>query len=226
MDYSERRLAQASRFGSPSEAQLATRLLQDVSLFSRWEQSHGRMMLSVAAAHRTTQRVQLRKVAFATLHRKAPFEYLRDRRVTGPARRRLVTALFGTQEYSKFLVREHAAFVSAACSFFCVDSLCDMVLRDTAFCRALGQYETAYTEYYRAYCDIQIEEAVDGEEAAPPLKALLPYLRHKLKVTREHLLAGAPQRGEYMDLQALYAASGDTMQLPALRQSKDHASQA
>ena len=86
MDYSERHLTEASKSGSPNEAQLATRLLQDVSLFSRWEQSHGRMMLSVAAAPRTTQRVQLRKVAFATLHRKAPFEYLRDRRASSLGR--------------------------------------------------------------------------------------------------------------------------------------------
>jgi hypothetical protein len=220
MDYSERHLAQASRFGSPREVELATRLLQDVSLFSRWEQSHSRMMHSVAAAPRATQRVQLRKVAFATLHRKAPFEYLRDRRITGQARRRWVAALFGSQEYSKFLVREHAAFVSAACSYFCVDSLCDMVLHDTAFCRALEQYETAYTEYYRAYCDIHLEEV---EEEAEALKALLPYLREKLKMTREYLLAGAPQHGAYMDMQALYAASGDTVQLPVLRQAASQA---
>lgn len=216
MEFSERRLTQAAKAGSAHEAQLATRLLQDVPLFTRWEQSHGRMMRTVAAAPRqSAQRVQLRGVAFVTLHRKAPFEYLRDRRINGPTRRRLVSALFGPQDYAQCLVREHAAYLSAACSFMCTDSLCAEVLRDASFCESLTQYENAYTEYYRAFCDTMLQEYANQ---ATPMKSLLPYFRQQLKIIREHLLAGAPQHSEFMDLQALYAATGDTERLPILPQ--------
>ena len=84
MEYSERHLALTARSGAPAEAQLATRLLENVALYRSWEHSHGRLMQAVAAAPRQTAPLELRKVTFLTLHRKAPFEYLRDRHITGP----------------------------------------------------------------------------------------------------------------------------------------------
>ena len=215
MEFSERRLSSAAKSENEDEARIATRVLEDVPLFSHWEQSHVRMMNSVAREpRRTGQRVQLRRVAFLTLHRKAPFEYLRDRRINGPTRRRLVGALFTGQDYAQCLVREHAAFLSASCSFICADALCADVLQDARFCDSLVHYESAYTEYYRAFCDTLLEQS---EGRATPMKSLLPYLRHKLKLIREHLVAGSPQDGDFMDLQALYAAGGDTVELPQLK---------
>ena len=215
MEYSERHLTVTARSGAPSEAQLATRLLENVVLYRSWEHSHGRLMLAVARAPRQTAPVELRKVAFLTLHRKAPFEYLRDRHVTGVARRQIIQALFGeTQSYGRQLVREHEAYVSSACSLLCADSLCSAVLGDEHFCEALGKYEEAYAEYYRVYCDSLLAEQA-GESA--PMSALLPYLRYQLKIIRDHMLAGAHQQTVLKDLEALYAASGDTQKLPVLR---------
>jgi hypothetical protein len=215
MEYSELHLARAVRSHHPEEAQLATRLLENVTLYSSWEQSHGRLMRDVAAAGRpTAQLVELRKVTFSTLHRKAPFEYLRDRHITGASRRLLIQRLFGTPHYGRTLVREHAAFISSACSHMCADSLCSEVLGDEVFCEALSSYESAYAEYYRAYCDSLLAEAAGQEPLA--LQALLPYLRYQLKIIREHLLTGAPQKSDFMTLQSLYAKSGDTQKLPVL----------
>jgi hypothetical protein len=215
MEYSELCLARAVHSEHEDQAQLATRLLDNVTLYSTWEQSHGRLMRDVAAAARpTAQLMELRKVSFSTLHRKAPFEYLRDRHVTGAARRLLIQRLFGTQHYGRTLVREHAAYISAACSYLCADSLCSELLGDDAFCDALSSYESAYAEYYRAYCDSVLADA-NGEEAAP-LQSLLPYLRFQLKVIREHLLAGAPQKSDFKTLQSLYGKTGDTQKLPIL----------
>jgi hypothetical protein len=215
MEYSERHLSLTARSGSNSEAQLALRLLENVVLYRSWEHSHGRLMQAVAAAPRQTAPMELRKVTFLTLHRKAPFQYLRDRHITGAARRQLIRALFGTQRsYGRLLVREHEAYVSSACSLLCADSLCSAVLGDEHFCEALEKYESAYAEYYRVYCDSLLAEQ-SGDSA--PMSALLPYLRYQLKIIRDHMLAGARQQTVLRDLEALYAPSGDTQKLPVLR---------
>jgi hypothetical protein len=215
MEYSELFLARAVHSSLPEEAQLATRLLENVTLYSNWEQSHTRMMRDVAAIPKLPgQLLELRKVSFSTLHRKAPFEYLRERHVKGSARRLLIQRLFGTQHYGRTLVREHAAYISSACSYLCADSLCGEMLGDQAFSEALADYEMAYAEYYRAYCDSLLADG-DTDEAAP-LRALLPYLRYQLKVIRDHLLAGAPQKSDFTALKSLFAKSGDTQRLPVL----------
>ena len=216
MEYSEQYLALAAQSPSADEAHIATRLLQDVPLYRNWEQAHGRLMRGVAARpQRAQQGAELKKIAFLTLHRKAPFEYLRDRQVHGQARRRLVRALFGTQEYTQCILREHTAYLSSAGSFLCADSLCGNLMRDSAFSDALGHYETSYNEYYRAYCDsLQAEQA--GETAA--VQSLLPYLRYQLKIIRDHMLSEAPQQSEFTQLQSLYENLGDTQKLPMLRQ--------
>src|ERR1017187_1140771 len=143
MEYSEQYLALAAQSPSADEAHIATRLLQDVPLYRNWEQAHGRLMRGVAARRqRPQQMVELKKISFLTLHRKAPFEYLRDRQVHGQARRELLRALFGTQEYTHTMLREHAAYLSSAGSFLCADSLCGDLMRDSAFCEALEHYQT------------------------------------------------------------------------------------
>jgi hypothetical protein len=216
MEYSEQYLQLAAQAGDCEEATVATRLMQDVPLYRVWEQSHGRLMRGVAARRRRAhQMVELKKISFLTLHRKAPFEYLRDRRVHGQARRALVRTLFGTQEYTQCILREHTAYLSSAATFFCTDSLCGDLMRDEAFSEALLHYQDAYNEYYRAYCDSLLAHQA-GDTS--PLESLLPYLRYQLKIIRDHMLAGAPQESEFTQLQSLYASLGDTQKLPILRQ--------
>jgi hypothetical protein len=217
MEYSEHFLERAAQSSEqPQKSQLAARLLRDRALHRRWEHAHSVLMHAVAApAHPAARAMELRRVTFLTLHRKAPFEYLRDRHVTGPARRQLIGALFGPQDYAQCLVREHVAFLSSAGSFICADSLCGEVLGDAAFCEALAHYESAYGEYYRAYGDSLLAQH-SGETAAE--QSLLPYLRYQLKVIREHMLSGNPQRSDFATLQALYQATGDTHVLPVIDQ--------
>lgn len=216
MEYSEQFLLRAAQSELPQRSQLAARLLRDAPLHKRWEHTHSRLMHLVAAPQRPAAKaMELRKVTFLTLHRKAPFEYMRDRHVTGPARRKLIRALFGTQDYAQCLVREHLAYLSSACSFICADSLCGEVLGDAAFCEALAHYESAYTEYYRAYGDSLLAEH-SGEIAS--VQSLLPYLRYQLKTIREHMLSGKPDQSDFATLQALYESTGDTHVLPVISQ--------
>src|ERR1700733_11009193 len=216
MEYSEQFLVRAAQSELAEKSQIAARLLQDRPLHRRWEHTHSQLMHGVAAPTRPAAKVmELRKVTFLTLHRKAPFEYLRDRHVTGPARHQVIRALFGPHDYAQCLVREHVAFLSSAGSFMCAEALCGQVLGDAAFCEALAQYESAYGEYYRAYGDSLLAQH-SGETAAE--QSLLPYLRYQLKVIREHMLSGNPQRSDFATLQALYPATGDTHVLPIIPQ--------
>lgn len=215
MAYSEQRVERAAHSGSAREVQIARRLLDDVGLYRRWEQSHGQLMQGVAGARRSSAKVvELRRAAFLTLHRKAPFEYLRERHVTGGARQRFMEALFGAQDYAHCLVREHLAYLSCSASLMCADSLCGEMLGDARFSAALAHYDSAYGEYFRAYGDALLAERT-GEET--PLKSLLPYLRHQLKTIRDHMLSGASRNSDFTALQELYEATGDTQRLPVLR---------
>ncbi|HEY4880693.1 MAG TPA: hypothetical protein VIH80_00805 [Steroidobacteraceae bacterium] len=216
MEYSEQFLLRAAQSELPQKSQLAARLLRDRPLHRRWEHEHSRLMHAVAAPSRPAARAtELRKVTFLTLHRKAPFEYMRDRHVTGAARRNLIRALFGTQDYAQCLVREHQAYLSSAGSFICADSLCGQVLGEAAFCEALAHYQDAYSEYFRAYGDSLMAE-YSGETT--PVRSLLPYLRYQLKIIREHMLSGKPEPSDFTTLQALYQATGDTHVLRVIRQ--------
>jgi hypothetical protein len=216
MEYSERFLARAAESELPQASQIAARMLRDRPLHRRWEHTHSQLMHGVAAPPRPAAKaMELRKVTFLTLHRKAPFEYMRDRHVTGTTRRMLIRSLFGSQDYAQCLVREHQAFLSSACSYICAGSLCGEVLGDAAFCEALAHYESAYTEYYRAYGDSLLAE-YSGENA--PVQSLLPYLRYQLKIIREHMVSGKPQQSDFETLQALYEATGDTHVLPVIQQ--------
>ena len=216
MEYSEQFLLRAAQSELPQKSQLAARLLRDRPLHRRWEHEHSRLMHAVAAPSRPAARAtELRKVTFLTLHRKAPFEYMRDRHVTGAARRNLIRALFGTQDYAQCLVREHQAYLSSAGSFICADSLCGQVLGEAAFCEALAHYQDAYSEYFRAYGDSLMAE-YSGETT--PVRSLLPYLRYQLKIIREHMLSGKPEPSDFTTLQALYQATGDTHVMRVIRQ--------
>jgi len=216
MEYSEQYLAMVAQAAGTDEAQIANRLMQDVTLYRHWEQSHNHMMRAVAARRqRPQQSMEIKKISFLTLHRKAPFEYLRDRHVQGQARRDLLQALFGKQQYTQCILREHTAYLSSAGSFLCADSLCGDLMREPGFSEALAHYQACYNEYYRAYCDSLLAEQA-GETS--PVQALLPYLRYQLKMIRDHMLSGAPNDSEFMRLQSLYKSLGDTQKLPVLRQ--------
>ncbi len=216
MEYSEQCLVRAAQSAPAPQSQIAARLLRDAPLHRRWEHAHARLMRAVAALpHQDAKVTELRRVAFLMLHRKAPFEYMRDRHVTGPERRQIIRALFGTQDYAQCLVREHRAFLSSACSFICTDSLCGEVLGDAAFCEALSHYQNAYTEYFRTYGDALLAE-YGGEISS--VQSLLPYLRYQLKIIREHMLSGNPQQSDFATLQAMYEPTGDTHVLPAIRE--------
>src|SRR3979411_283733 len=100
MEESEARVEMAAHFDSPADLLGARRLLAHPEAYRRWEAEHDRLMRVVSEPARLARQVvALRSIAFALVHRKATFEYLRDRQITGARRRRLFASLSGQADY-------------------------------------------------------------------------------------------------------------------------------
>jgi len=96
MDESELRVAVASREGTPDERLVASRVLESVTSYQQWELGHDYLMRTVAGHSRFEGQLSaLRSTAFSLMHRKALFEYLRERSVTGTKRHRLLSTFDG-----------------------------------------------------------------------------------------------------------------------------------
>src|SRR2546430_9457798 len=89
MEESEARVEMAAHFDSPADMLVASRILHNPDAYRRWEAEHDRLMRAVSEQVRLPRQVvALRSTAFALVHRKAIFEYLRDRQITGARRHR------------------------------------------------------------------------------------------------------------------------------------------
>jgi hypothetical protein len=95
------RVQKALYSDNPNEQLVASRLLESPAAFRIWESEHSGLMREVATGFRRTQAALLKKAAFRLIHRKALFEYLRDERVRGSARLRLVATFHPTQDYTR-----------------------------------------------------------------------------------------------------------------------------
>src|ERR1035437_4365807 len=96
MESSEQLLANAARRGTPSERCFARRLIEEVPTYCRWENLHGSLMRAVATQNRRERQILvLKKIVLSMVHRKAPFEYLKERRITGFARHQLFAVFYG-----------------------------------------------------------------------------------------------------------------------------------
>ena len=105
MEESESRIENAARAGTPTQALIARRMLDDLQAYRRWEAEHDRLMRSVAnERNRMGQLSALRSGAFALIHRKALFEYLRDQKVTGRKRHEVFKLVYGERDYAKSVV--------------------------------------------------------------------------------------------------------------------------
>src|SRR2546430_6183321 len=87
-------------FDSPADALVASRILGHPHAYRRWEAEHGRLMRSVSAQTNVDRQVTaLRSTALSLVHRKAMFDYLRDREITGRKRHRFFSLFYGSRDY-------------------------------------------------------------------------------------------------------------------------------
>src|SRR5207237_5720624 len=92
------------------------------------------------------QVVALRSTAFALVHRKAIFEYLRDRHVTGPRRHRVFALFYGIRDYGNAVLAEHGNYVRCSSSYLCTYHLAEHLMQDEMVGTQVAQIGRAHAE--------------------------------------------------------------------------------
>jgi hypothetical protein len=199
---------------NPNEQLVASRLLESPAAFRTWESEHSGLMREVAyPSFKRTQAALLKQATFRLIHRKALFEYLRDERIRGTARRRIMLAFHPTQDYSRSVIAEHGLYLRKACSFLCTSHVGGNVVRDPGFFDPMKRYQALYADYFQIFCSTHFGT---GSPDAEPRAELLPLLKHQLEEYRKAIINPQPQT-EWLRREAeLRQSTGDTVRLPVL----------
>ena len=197
-----------------AEQLVATRLMESPAAFQTWENEHSGLMREVAhPAFRRTQAAILKKATLRLIHRKALFEYLRDGKVRGVVRRRIILSFHETRDYTQSVIAEHGLYLRKACSFLCVSHVGGNIVRDPGFFDPMARYQALYAEYFRLFCTTHF-----GADAASaePQGTLLPLLKYQLEECRLAIMNPGPEAERLMHEAELRKPTGDTLQLPRL----------
>jgi hypothetical protein len=216
MAESESRVELAAHSTAPIDV-VASRVLEKPESYRRWEAEHNVLMRTVSAQARVPRQVvALRLSAFSLVHRRALFEYISEWHVTGARRLRLFRLFYGNRDYCNALLTEHHSYIRSSSSLICAQHLAENLMHDAAFAEPLDYYEQWHREYFRAYCDTELAVTESEREAAAPLAALRPLLKHRLAEAREAILAMplAPDR-EWREVR-IRKPNGDTQRMRAL----------
>jgi hypothetical protein len=209
------RVQHAANSRDAREQLVATRILSHPEAWRHWEQEHSLLMREVAQVRDADrQSAALKQAAFTLIHRKALFEFLRDRAVKGAARTR-VFAHFRTGQHTKdAVIAEHNVYLRRACSYLCAGHLGVEVLEEAGFADPFRHYEDLYAEYFDLYC-----RAICGVDLVPlnpdepdsPRVELLPLLKLRLKEWRHAILNPGAALPRLMLDAALRRPTGDTV---------------
>ncbi len=217
MEESEARVERAAIYDSPTDLLVASRILQHPQAYRRWEAEHDRLMRAVSAQARLARQMQmLRSTAFTLVHRKALFDYLRERRMTGAKRRRLFEWFYGYRDYTNAVLAEHGNYVRCSSSYLCTQHLAEHLMHDPAFNEPLQIYEDWYAEYFRAFCDVALAETDEEKQATAAMEALKPLLKYQLAEARRAILAMPQEPIEDWREAKIRKANGDTQKLRAI----------
>ena len=214
MEESEARVEMAASFDSPADLLVASRLLEHPDAYRRWEAEHDRLMRAVSEPARLARQVvALRSTAFALVHRKAMFEYLRDRQLIGARRHRLFTFFYGFRDYTNAVLAEHGNYVRCSSSYLCTQHLAERLMQDAAFDEPLRMYEQWYSEYFRAFCDVALAQTDEEKQAIAPMDALKPLLKYQLAEARKAILEMPQMPAEDWREAQIRKPTGDTQKL-------------
>jgi hypothetical protein len=187
MRVSHSHVAATARDDTLQEQPLLQRLMQEPCTYAEWETQHSQLMQQVCRPARLrAQIVRMRATTLSLIHRRAVFEYLRDRRITGEKRHRYIALFYGARDYANALILEHGRYmrswVSASCSRF----IGSEVIHDPAFEEPMAEYEQTFAGYFRLYCDLQLAGPESDEARCEA--ALLPFLKEGARLARERLI--------------------------------------
>jgi hypothetical protein len=216
MEESESRVEMAAYMQTAADA-VACRVLESPQTYRRWEAEHDRLMRAVSNQSRIEAQVTaLRAMTFGLVHRRALFEYLRQRHITGTKRHRLLAIFYGCRDYANAVVAEHASYVRCSGSYVCTHHLGEHLMHDAAFDEPMQLYEQWYAEYFRTYCDFELAETDEERQRCAPLDALKPLLKYRLAEARQAILAmpQAPEK-DWREVE-IRKPNGDTQRLRTL----------
>lgn len=192
-------------------------MLQMPEIYRRWAAEHDRLMHAISDQPRLTGQVTaLRSTTFGLVHKRALFEYLRDRQLAGDKRKRLLALFYGCRDYTNAILMEHGHFMRCSTSYVCTHHLGQHLMEDAAFEEPMQLYEEWYTEYFRAYCDTELADNDIEKEALATLESLKPLLKHRLGEARQAILAmpKSPDR-EWREVQ-IRKPTGETQRMKAI----------
>jgi hypothetical protein len=198
MDASEHCVEAVARSGSIADQSVVCRILERAATYQRWVSDHDHLMRTVSEHGKLErQMLALRRSTFGLVHRKALFGYLRDQHVVGARRRRLFGLFYGPRDYADSVVAEHGNYLRSNSSYLCSRFLADELMQDGAMQAPLERYEEEYTDYFRIFCDIALAETPQEKEATTPFLALQPFLKDRLRESRQAILElpRAPEGG-------------------------------
>jgi hypothetical protein len=216
MEESESRVQMSVYLHTPADT-VASRMLDCPETYRRWEIEHDRLMHTVSDHGRVEEQVTaLRTAVFGLVHRRAVFEYLRERQITGLKRRRVLALFYGCRDYTNAVLREHGNYVRCSSSYLCTHHLGEHLMQDAAFNEPLQLYEEWYAEYFRAYCDTELAETEMEKAASMTLDALKPLLKHRVAEARQAILVmpKSPDR-EWREVE-IRKPNGDTQRMRAI----------
>jgi hypothetical protein len=217
MEESEVSLAETARHGAPEDMAVASRILDHPATYRTWESEHDRLLRGVSGhAKLASQMGALRSAAFTLIHRKALFEYIRDRNVSGPKRHRLFALFYGARDYTNSVIAEHANFVRCSSSRICAEHLAAHLMRDAAFEEPMQLYQEWYSDYFRVFCDVGLAETEEEKLDLAPVEALKPLLKHRLREAREAILKLPEVPSTVWREVELRKATGETQKLRGL----------
>lgn len=217
MDESEARVEMAGCFESEADRLVASRILECPEAYRRWEAEHAHLLRAASEqAQLSRQIVMLRSAACALVHRKAPFEYLRDCHVRGARRHRLLGLFYGFRDYTNAVLAEHGKYVRCSSSYLCMNYLGEHLMRDAALAEPLQIYERWYAEYFRTFCDVALAESEEERHKVAPMEALQPLLKYQLAQARQAILQMPQMPADEWREASIRKPTGDTQRLRAL----------
>src|SRR5258708_39639772 len=217
MEASEARVGMAAVSESPADTLVASRILGHPQAYRRWEAEHDRLMRSVSGQTRLdSQVVALRFTALSLLHRKAIFDYLRYREITGRKRHRFFTVFYGSRDYVNAVRAEHGTYVRCSSSYLCTQYLAEHLMEDYALEEPLQIYQERYADYFRVYCDGALAESEEEKRAAALTEELKPLLIHQLAEARQAILQMPQNPPKHWREVQIRRATGDTQKLRAV----------
>ena len=217
MEESELCIAEAAKSGTPAQVLVTSRLMAHPETYRRWEAEHAQLMRRVSE-HRYLNRqvVALRSTALALLHRKAVFEYLQERQLTGAQRHKLMAMFHSLKDYAASLIAEHGNYLRGASSYWCSHHLARRLMKDSAFAEPLLLYQERYTDFFRIHCDVELAESEAQKQAVEPMRMLQPLLKKQLAEARQEILSMAYRPEKVWREVQIRRPTGQTERLRAL----------